>query len=401
MKPRNLAGPVVRGPDFWGRDIEVEELWRLLAKGNVLLNGPRRYGKSSLMYALFDNPADGWRPLLIDVESLETPTEFVATLGAELLCRTKLTEVIRGAKNLPRALARWVASVVQEVSVGSADVGEVKLQLRKGIEEPAQLSLVAGQLLAQLKGLPNRTAILLDEFPMMVAAMLDKDQEEGLRFLKWFRACRQSPGMESVSFLLGGSLNIEPRLERLASESLINDLQRFRVSPMSHDQSLRFINEVFEAEEHTVEDGVTEEILRTAQTGVHYYLQVIIQECLALVRREQRKLFISDVATVYSEKVVGPENRHRFSHYHTRLRYYGTNERIARLALDYLCRNLGASIDELARIVAAGGADTAGLEDAMVRLEGDYYVTREGSVYRFSDGLLKDWWIRNSANPRS
>jgi uncharacterized protein len=399
MKPRNLAGPVVRGPDFWGRDAEVEDLWRLLDRGHVLLNGPRRYGKSSLMYALFDNPREEWHPIYMDLESVETAADFVTTLGAELLCQTKLSEVIRRAKNLPGALRGWLASWIQEVSFQSADVGEVKLQLRKGTEEAAQLSVLADQLLAQLRGLPNKTAILFDEFPMMVAAMLDRDQGEGLRFLKWFRASRQNPGMESVSFLVGGSLNIEPRLERLASESLLGDLQRFRLSPMSYNQSLLFIEEVFDAEEHPVETGVPEEILRIARTGVHYYLQVIIQECLGRARQERRKLLVSDVGAVYSEKVVGPEGRHRFSHYHTRLRSYGANEYVAWIVLDYLCRNASASVEELAQLVAKFGADSTSIDNVMVRLEGDYYVVKEGARYRFSDGLIKDWWIRNSISP--
>ena len=210
------------------------------------------------MYALLDSPREGWRSVLVDVESIETPTEFVTTLAAELLSHTKLLDVVRAAKSLPRALRRGITSIIQEVSLESADVGAIKVQVRKGIEESAQWSDIAGQLLAQMKGLPNRTAILLDEFPVMLAAMLDRSEREGLRFLKWFRACRQMPGAESVSFLVGGSLNIEPRLERLASESLLGDFQRFRVSPMSEDQSLRFIKEVFEAEDHAVEPGVPE-----------------------------------------------------------------------------------------------------------------------------------------------
>jgi len=74
MKPRNVAGPVVRGSDFWGRESEVDTLWRLLERGGVLLSGPRRYGKSSIMYAPLDGPRDGWRRLLVDVEPIESPS---------------------------------------------------------------------------------------------------------------------------------------------------------------------------------------------------------------------------------------------------------------------------------------------------------------------------------------
>ena len=325
----------------------------------------------------------------------------MSALGAELLCGTKLIEIAKEAKKLPRSLARWIGSLFDEVSFQRADVGELKLRLAKNMDEPEHWGLLADQLLAQLKELPDRTAVILDEFPMMLAAMLDKNEAEGLRFLKWFRACRQTPGTELISFLLGGSLNIEPRLERLASEALLGDLQRFRIGPMSEHQSLRFIAEVFEAEESIVEPGVPEEILRNARTGVHYYLQVIIQECLTLARIERRAVSVADVSAVYQEKVVGPENRHRFSHYHTRLKYYGSSEQVARIVLDHLCRVEHASVDEITDVVSRFGERKEKIEDVMVRLEGDYYVTKAGYSFRFSDGLLKDWWIRNGSSPRS
>ena len=126
---------------------------------------------------------------------------------------------------------------------------------------------------------------------------------------------------------------------------------------------------------------------------MHYYLQVIIQECLTLARQERRALSISDVAMVYREKVVGPENRHRFSHYQTRLKYYGLNEQAARIVLDYLCRNENASASKLIEVVRMFDEKKEDIEDVMVRLEGDYYVTKEGDFFSFSDGLVKDWWI--------
>ena len=45
-KKRSWTG--CKGCNFWGRSAEVDILWRLLERGDVLLTGPRRYGKSSL-----------------------------------------------------------------------------------------------------------------------------------------------------------------------------------------------------------------------------------------------------------------------------------------------------------------------------------------------------------------
>src|SRR6266567_1305979 len=107
-RPRNIAGPVVRGPDFWGREADVESLWLLLERGSVLLTGPRRYGKSSVMYSLRDDPQFGWEIVLIDVEYLETPSHFLTTIAAELLSRAPFRRVLTQAGRLPETLGRWL-----------------------------------------------------------------------------------------------------------------------------------------------------------------------------------------------------------------------------------------------------------------------------------------------------
>ncbi|MBI1924124.1 ATP-binding protein [Candidatus Poribacteria bacterium] len=57
---RNIVGPPARRDDFFDREETVELLWERLASGNVLLAAPRRFGKTSLMYRLIDEPRDGW-----------------------------------------------------------------------------------------------------------------------------------------------------------------------------------------------------------------------------------------------------------------------------------------------------------------------------------------------------
>jgi hypothetical protein len=82
VPPKNIAGAPARGPDFWGREQDVIAVWQLLERGSVLLAAPRRWGKSSLMFALHDDPRPTWRVLQLDVEYVETPAEFLTELTA-------------------------------------------------------------------------------------------------------------------------------------------------------------------------------------------------------------------------------------------------------------------------------------------------------------------------------
>jgi hypothetical protein len=399
--PRNVAGPVVRGADFWGRDSELAHIWSLLERGSVLLTGPRRHGKSSLMYALRDQPREDVEVILLDVEWVESPEEFLTTMAAELLAIDRVRKAVQKLRAAPSVLTRWISGAIDEIGVGVGSVGELKIRLRDDLKNPEQWPDLAEQMLGTLRNLPDRTVLILDEFPIMVSNMLARDEATALRFLRWFRTFRQSPGTERLVFLLGGSVNIEPRLEALGSEALLGDLQRFRLMPFDKGRSVAFVEQLL-AEEAVKHDGdVPEVVVATCDSGVPYYLQVIVAECLAESRRLNSPLGVASIQSIYDEMVIGPINRHRFSHYHTRLRlYYGVLEQPARIILGQLCHG-PKSIEELSDALATFGQDPSIIERVLVLLEADYYILREAETVSFGDGLLRDWWRRNSTLPRT
>jgi hypothetical protein len=242
MPPKNIAGAVVRGADFWGREEDVDAVWRLLDRGSVLLTAPRRWGKSSLMSALQDSPRPTWTVLQLDVEYVETPDEFLTELTAQLLQKDLVAQFFLKAKDAPGALMRWLSGGLAEVGVNPAGLGEMKLKLREALPGVRAWPELAEQLLAQLGRIEGSLLLILDEFPMMVASFLDRDEARAVQFLKWFRAQRHSQGGLHIRFLLGGSVNIEPRLEQIASEALLNDLERFHLRPLSAEHAIRFVN---------------------------------------------------------------------------------------------------------------------------------------------------------------
>lgn len=58
--PSFAIGPIAQGEDFGDRELIIDDIWRVLEKGNVLLKAPRRFGKSSIMYKLYERPRDGF-----------------------------------------------------------------------------------------------------------------------------------------------------------------------------------------------------------------------------------------------------------------------------------------------------------------------------------------------------
>lgn len=291
---------------------------------------------------------------------------------------------------------RWISGAVDEVGVG-----ELKFKLRAGLEKQENWHDLAEQLLGYMRNVEGELLVIIDEFPMMISNFLDDDEEGGLHFLKWFRAQRVGQKAPNTRFLLGGSVNIEPRLEQLQSEALLNDLERFYLIPMDDERTIAFVAAILGGEEAIFEEGVPAEIARTIGTGVHFYLQVLISECLADARRKGTTLNVIEIKPIYDTRVLGPAGRARFSHYHSRLKmHYGLHEEPARVVLAELTANADRTIDQLHFALTQRGQSEIDIDRLVAMLEGDYYVSREADRVSFSSRFLRDWWLRNAPGPR-
>jgi hypothetical protein len=196
-------------------------------------------------------------------------------------------------------------------------------------------------------------------------------------------------------------VNIEPRLEQLASEALLNDLERFHLRPLSTPRAVEFVTEVLGAENISFALGAPEKIVEIVGVGVPFFLQVLIAECLAEARHHRRELKVDDIESIYRDRVLGPSNRARFSHYHSRLKTnYGQFEEPARLILAELTQGPEYDVGHLQALLQAQGYGNIRIDELIARLEADYYVTRTADRVRFQSNFVRDWWLHNAPGAR-
>jgi len=161
------------------------------------------------------------------------------------------------------------------------------------------------------------------------------------------------------------------------------------------------VKEVLDAEDANFEPEVPHEIVRVADCGIHFFLHVLIAECLSAARHNHKPLTAADIQPIYNDRVLGPGNRARFSHYRSRLReYYGTFERAAHIILDELATRNEIHATALSERLRLADETTIDLDHVLMLLESDYYIERDGEMVRFSSGFLRDWWLRNAASSR-
>jgi uncharacterized protein len=125
----NRVGPPVRGLDFYGREAFVNLASDKLKAGHVLLAAPRRFGKTSVMYRLIDNPQWDYRIIHADLEYLTDPASLIAILTEKLAKDSKLARFLSGLSWLPQEAWSPFRETVEEI-----ELFEAKIRLKERIQ---------------------------------------------------------------------------------------------------------------------------------------------------------------------------------------------------------------------------------------------------------------------------
>jgi len=70
-KVKITKGVPARGEDFFNREDVLRDIWKVLDQSSILLVGPRRFGKISVMRRLENNPKSEFTPIIILDEVLK------------------------------------------------------------------------------------------------------------------------------------------------------------------------------------------------------------------------------------------------------------------------------------------------------------------------------------------
>lgn len=104
MSIRNIVGQIPEPQDLFGRDDVLAQIRRRLADNNILLLGPRRFGKSGIMRHLYRRPPEGYLPVWVDLMDATSPAEFGERLLEEIWKVDPLRKLLATLKALPARL---------------------------------------------------------------------------------------------------------------------------------------------------------------------------------------------------------------------------------------------------------------------------------------------------------
>ena len=216
----NVTGNPVEGDDFFGRGDELKQLRQAVESGNhVLLVGPRRVGKSSLVAELARLLTQaGWSVVKVDVQHsadeaafLHEIQEAIRRTGIQLPLLAKVTDVVQRFRRAVRGTKVSVAGTSVELEDAPVDWEDAAASLKT--------------LITTLPADGRRVLITVDELPVFLNKLLETDggaaRVRGI--LDWLRSVRQACGTR-LPWILCGSIGLDSFVEQHGLEGCINEL---------------------------------------------------------------------------------------------------------------------------------------------------------------------------------
>jgi len=401
MKIRNIVGNVPDPGELYGRQDFISHLWRQIQGNNILLLAPRRFGKTGVMNHVLTSPGEGFLPVYLELEDVDSPAEFVWRLLRELLSHSRLRSSLASARRLPSAVTDWVKGTFDEAGFEGA-----KVKFKRSISENWRDT--ARRLVLELEKAEPTLIFIFDELPAMLEEIAKKRGDDEARdFLAWFRTVRieRKDKLRRHRFIVGGSIGIDLILRRLNAPDKLNDFERLYVEPISDDEALRLANDLAESMEVEVTDDMIRHLLAFVGPHVPYFIHLLFAQLGQLPVEKRRPLTPDTLEAVYRQRVLGPTCKHYFDHYRSRLARYG--KRRERRALDVLQavalqgRVSASVLYDVYRKPSKVGASERDFNELMADLECEWYLALDTHTneYYFMVNVMRDWWLRWYGSP--
>ena len=404
---QNIVGAVARGEDFFERKKFIAHLWERLESGNnILLKAPRRFGKTSVMFRLIDDPfKPDWVVMHLDVESINKPVDFVIAVFDSFISHSHTRSFLAKFKEKS---SNWLHELLDTVEIsGPLDVS-VKAKLKEKIgphwQDKGEDLL---KVLCNYKG-KKKLLMIIDELPVMLRLFKDSNVSvaDQKSFLYWFRGIRiDSPrGIQNCRFLIGGSVGIDNYLSELRASDSCNDFQRIDLPPLTSTQAIAFLEAIQHTSKLNLSRRTQKKVLELVGEPIPYFIQMFVAETRSAKARGETRLGLKSIERIYEEDILGGACKNYFQYYYDRLRHYNKFEEQAMktllkgISLAYPKSVPKDHLFEIFHRSVSKGVDQDDFVRLLADLENDFYIKEiSGTGYQFKSKILCDWWRRHYA----
>jgi uncharacterized protein len=393
--------------DFYGREWEQTVLQNLLLDGkNILITAPRRVGKTQLTRKVLDwARAQSWIPVYANVEDSTNEADFFEEIIRALYEAGIRPGAFDQLKNNLGKLRNALPSATISDGTHTATI-----HLSRSAEDELQMAnRVLTQLLEAIAKEGQTILIGLDELPIFLTSLSKQagGEARAAGVLNWFRKLREAPGLQSIRWLLCGSIGLDTFVEQRSLAGTINNLKPEKLGPFEHEVAVGFVKLLATRgrEGFAISEELAEAIVAKVGWPLPFYLRLMVEELKAQPPGQRSASFPSvlDVDAAYAS-LVSPDKTIHFAHWVGRLELqFGASKSPAVHAiLKQCCQKPGGSTTNRLRtlmIQRSPHSDPEVIERELAHtltiLQRDGYLHGEGSRWAFRSLLLRDFWLRH------
>jgi len=379
------VGPPVEGDDFFGREKEIEYVWKGICGGNnYIFPSPRRVGKTSFALKLIEKAKEEkWHTVAINLEMVTSEFAFVESLTTHL---TKLS---------------WWEAAKEKTGSFLANLNTLKPKVSYA-GATLELEWIAGKKdiykqLADLIDHKENTLIFLDELTVLLNSIL-KEGEDGKKnvtaFLHWLRDLRITAGSK-IKWIYCSSVGIENFTHSHGISDTINDTIDYKLKSYKKEESEAMLRKLGQDNQLILGDKLNAQIVDKLEYCLPFFLQLYFERINYLVAIEDRQLDETIVEAAYKDLIEG-------KHFNTWIErineQYGDKNANTFRILKHLCQaKTGSPRANLLDILISQGLVPENAEEILstllYMLKNDGYLIDEDGLYRFRSPLLRDFWF--------
>lgn len=401
----NITGNPVTHKNFLKtRLFLVEELKQRLRSCSVIIESPRRYGKTSLIKEFMRQENEKkknreFNTLFLELEGEKNIHDFCFKWFKELLELYRLRRRINSIINFLGKSWNSIASRLGKIKIPGF---EIELREKTRDFSFSQWKEKIDSLVTGLNSFEKRTVIIFDEFPDMLMNFKNQ-REEPLGFKKaadsltaWLRSLRQHQDQKcKYQFVFCGSINLRKTLEEIGVSKRINDLEPLVIPTMKKDEAQLLIESLAQQYNIEIDSEGIRFMVSKIEGGCAYYGQIMFK---ALEEVREREFNYEKVKALYATMLRG--GNHDLNHNHSRLKDYLSplSRECANTVLKRLCREVCLE-KELFDLLLFDRISYKDYQDVVNRLIYEGYIlrdTEDQGRLRFVSPVLKEWWAYKS-----
>lgn len=318
-----VTGGITTGDDFFeGRKQYVDELAKLIAANDILLVGPRRTGKTSLIkeYLLREKEKQSIC-LYLNLEDCKGLYEFYVRIIREILNLTDKmgllqTQTSQFIKDSCNKLSEIFKGKIKFPADGLGTNIESSIEVAFPTFDPNTISDLQQELNQILSNLKSPITIVLDEFPEIIFKFPEETRlEQTKQLLSGLRAVRQKLTVDQIKVhrvVIAGSINLENTLNSMGLGDTINDLTPLKIPNLTPDEGYTLLSSLATGAEFQFVNPEDAKDFFTKQFGycTPFYIQLFADNLRNIKRQKRQSIFdqghIKDAYKVLIQGDRGP-----------------------------------------------------------------------------------------------